>query len=125
MKKHILFIDDDTEELRIFLEAINDIPGEFKCTYAAAPLQAIEMLKYLTPNFIFVDLNMPQMNGLQFLSIIRTEDNLRHVKTYLYSSRINDEVCKMAAILGATGCIEKSDTLELLTTELQRALLVA
>jgi CheY-like chemotaxis protein len=122
MKKHILIVEDDTEDLRILLEAINHIPGKFKCTYAPAPLQAIEMLKYITPDFIFVDFNLPKMNGLQFLSIIRDEDKLKNVRSYLYSSRVSDELNKMAILLGAKGCIQKADTLGLLTIELKMAL---
>jgi len=122
MKKHILFIDDDTEELKIFLEAMNMVPGKFKCTYASAPMQAFEMLKYITPDYIFVDFNLPKMNGLQFLSVLNSDDKFRHVRSYLYSNRINDELSKMATVLGASGCIEKTDTIGLLAVELQMVL---
>lgn len=123
MKKHILFIDDDTDELEIFLEAMNKIPGKFKCTYAASPMQAIEMLKYLTPDFIFVDFDLPKMNGLQFLAILKDEDRHRHTQSYLYSNRINDDLSKMAILFGAVGCIEKTNTVGLLEIELRTALL--
>jgi CheY-like chemotaxis protein len=119
MKKQILFIDDDTEELEIFLEAINKIPGKFKCTYASSPLQAIEILKYLTPDYIFVDFNLPKMNGLQFLTIIQQQGIHNRVLTYLYSNGLNEELNRMALLSGATGCIEKTNTIGSLVTELQ------
>lgn len=123
MKKHILFIDDDTDELKIFLDAMNRIPGQFKCTYASSSCQAIEMLKYFVPDFIFVDYNLPKLNGLQFLSIARSEDKLRSTKMFLYSNRISEETGKMAMVLGANGCVEKTDAIGILAVELKAILL--
>lgn len=122
MKKHILFIDENTNDLKIFLDAIKKIPGDFKCTYATASTQAIEMLKYIVPDFIFIDYNLPKLNGLQFLAIIRNEDRLRNVRSFLYSNRISEELNKMAMVLGATGCIEKTDAVNMLAIELKSAL---
>jgi CheY-like chemotaxis protein len=118
MKKYILFIDDDTDELMIFLDAINKVPGDYKCTYASSPDQAIEFLKCAVPDFIFVDYNLPKLNGLQFLSILKSERKLDHVSKFLYSNRITEDVSKMAKVLGATGCIEKTDTVGILAVEL-------
>jgi CheY-like chemotaxis protein len=119
MKKYILFIDDDTDELMIFLDAMNKVPGEFKCTYASSPHQAIEILKEVIPDFIFVDYNLPRLNGLQFLSLLKTDDKWKNVPKFLYSNRISDDISKMAKVLGATGCIEKTDTVGLLAVELR------
>jgi CheY-like chemotaxis protein len=123
MKKHILFIDDDTEELRIFLDAMNKVPVDFKCTYANTSHQAIDMLKHVVPDYIFIDYRMPKINGLQFLAIVRGEDKLKKVRMFLYTSRVSEEVSKMAKVLGANGCIEKTDTISLLAVELKSILM--
>ena len=39
-----------------------------------------------------------------------------------FVTRINDELSKMATVLGASGCIEKTDTIGLLAVELQMVL---
>jgi CheY-like chemotaxis protein len=118
MKKYILFIDDDTDELMIFLDAINKVPGNYKCTYASSTDQAIDILKCAVPDYIFVDYHLPNLNGLQFLSILKAERKLDHVSKFLYSNRITEDVSKMAKVLGATGCIEKTDTARMLAVEL-------
>jgi CheY-like chemotaxis protein len=115
-----MLIDDDKDELSIFLEALKKIEVEdgFKCTYASSAIQALEMLKYLIPDFIFVDLNMPRMNGLELLSAIRNEKRLQAVRKILYSTSI-DYACKEEAILFGATCIEKTSTIEKLSHHLE------
>jgi len=111
MKKHLLLIDDDKNELNFFMAALKNISGDFKCTYAESSKQALEMLRYIQPDFIFLDYNLPQVNGLQVLSVIRNEPGLQRTKVYIYTETISEEIDKMARLLGAAGCIEKSKTI--------------
>lgn len=124
MKQHLLLIDDDKDELTIFMDALREVPHEdgFKCTYASSTMQAIEMLKFLVPDFIFVDFNIPKMNGLEFISFVTGQPHLKKTKLCLYSMNINEEVDKQAKNLGAS-CIKKSGTIESLARNLS-ALLV-
>src|SRR4030095_14964980 len=119
MKKHILLIDDDKDELVIFMDALRRIPDEdgFKCTYASNPGQAIEMLKYLVPDYIFTDFNIPKMNGLEFLAFISNQAKFQNTGRYLYSTHLTDEIKIQAAELGA-GCVLKPATIGALTEEL-------
>lgn len=109
MKKHIMLIDDDQDEMAIFLDALKQVRVEdgFKCTYADNATHAIIMLRYLIPDFIFVDLRMPGLDGIDFLSRIRTEERLKSVKIYIYSNTITNEVRHQAASLNADGCVTK------------------
>ena len=115
MKKHILLIDDDKNELIFFISALKNINGDYKCTYAERSAQALEMLKYIQPDFIFIDYNLPDVSGLQVLSVIRNEPGLQRTKIYIYTETISEEVEKMARLLGAAGCIEKNATIGWLT----------
>jgi CheY-like chemotaxis protein len=65
MKTHIFLIDDDINEMKIFVDALKEVTGAFKCTYASNGIHALKMLLYLKPEAIFVDYNMPVMNGLE------------------------------------------------------------
>jgi two-component system chemotaxis response regulator CheY len=115
MRKHLLLIDHDKNELTAFMAAIKEIQGDFKCTYAESSAQALEMLKYLQPDFIFVDYDLPDVNGLQVLAFIRNEPSLKQAKVFIYTENISEEVGKMARTLGASGCIEKHATVNWLT----------
>jgi CheY-like chemotaxis protein len=122
MKKHILLIDDDQDELKIFVEALNGVPGSFKCTYASSGEQGIEMLRYLEPDYIFLDYNMPRATGLDVLERVRNANRHRHGLLFLYSTTITEELSRSAMILGATGCLKKTTSISLLTEELKMLL---
>jgi len=115
MKKHLLLIDDDKNELTLFMSALKDINGDFKCTYADRSEQALDMLKYIQPDYIFIEYDLPNVNGLQVLSVIRNEPGLQRTKIYIYTETISEEIDKMARLLGAAGCIEKKATVGWLT----------
>ena len=121
MKQHILFIDDDKNELLFFLDALKQVPQEdgFKCTYASSSIQAIEMLKYLVPDFIFVDNKISEMNGLHIIRQIKNDERLRSTKVFMYSSSISEYTFWNAMQAGANGCIKKCDSIEKLTDELR------
>ena len=119
MKKHILLVDDDKDELVIFMDALRRVPADdgFKCTYASSTEQAIEMLKYLVPDYIFTDFNMPLMNGLEFLKSIKGQQRFTNTQLCLYSTHISEEIQKRACILGIY-CIQKTGTIDSLSENL-------
>ena len=125
MKVHIMLIDDDKDELTFFLDALKNVPCEhgFKCTYAADARQAGEMLKYLVPDFIFLDFKMPGVNGLQFLLTIKDHPGTQKPKVYLYSVFVNGEIKKAALNLGVSGTVKKMVTTKELSDELKAVLI--
>jgi len=123
MKQHILFIDDDKDELSIFLDALKEVRVEdgFKCTYAGNAGHAFIMLQYLKPDVIFVDLNMRGLNGLEFLADFNQHDyrSDRHIRIFLYSNMLTDTVKERAMALGACGCVNKRNNTAELVAELE------
>ena len=119
MKKHILLIDDDKDELMIFMDALSQVPHDdgFKCTFAGSARQAIEMLKYLVPDYIFSDFNMHEMNGIELLRHIKGQQTLKKTEMCLYSGHIDAQTARKAAMIGAH-CIEKSGTIASLVKNL-------
>ena len=108
MKKHLLLIDEDLNELVSFMEILKNIKDSFKCRYAQSGRQAIEMLQHTTPDYVFIDYELSEMNALQLVSVLKFQARFKESKVYLYSEYFSDDTSKMARMLGATGCIEKS-----------------
>lgn len=107
MKKVILLIDDDEDEFEIFIEALHEARLTCDCIFANTAEQALTLLCYTVPDFIFIDYNMPKINGLKCLTKIKQLTNLKDVPVILYSTGLNDELCKLAISLGAESCITK------------------
>jgi len=119
MKKHIILIDDDRDELVIFMDALRKVPSDdgFKCTYANSSSQAIDMLKYLVPDYVFADFNMPGMNGLELLHYVKTLERFRATQLYLYSTFVSQETKDKAAGIGIAW-IQKANTIDALVKDL-------
>lgn len=109
---HILLIDDDIDEMKTFVEALKEVVEPFKCTYAANGIHALRMFFYLRPEAIFVDYNMPAMNGLEFVEEIKKDDQLRYIPVFLYSRHISSDTIQKAEKMGVAGCTEKPAGLE-------------
>jgi len=119
MKKHILLVDDDRDELNIFVEALNATGVPYKCTWAKDGQQALSQLEYLTPDFVFLDLNIPGMDGFETLRKIMQLPRAAEFKVAMYSNGMQPEASAKALMLGASYCIKKPDSLAGLVTILQ------
>lgn len=107
MKTHIFLVDDDIDEMKIFVDALKEVIGSCKCTYASNGIHALKILLYLRPEAIFVDYNMPVMNGLELIGEIKKNVELESIPVFLYSTHINPVVMQKARDLGIHGCLEK------------------
>jgi CheY-like chemotaxis protein len=78
-------------------------------------VEALNILKGRTvqkPDVILLDLNMPKMNGFEFLSNLRTSDELKDVKVFVLSTSDEAEDKVNAQKLGISGYITKPLKLE-------------
>lgn len=119
MNKYILLIDDDEEELEIFSEALNEIKTPMSCIQSRSATAAMNVLGYLMPDYIFLDLNMPGIDGLKCLDEIKKTRELYNVPVILYSHTITHETSEKAFEAGAAACIKKPSTVHTLAGILQ------
>ena len=116
-----LLIDDDGDDRMFFEMAVDDLEFPVQCHFAHDGIQGIAMLNNtdFQPDFIFIDMNMPKMNGLECLQEIRKMERLNHVPVYLYSTS-NDKIIAAKCIeYGGCGFIKKENSLDALTKRLQ------
>ena len=112
MKKHIFIVDDDEDEMIFFTEAIKTLPVPHKCTWASNGPQALQQLPYLMPDIIFVDYNMPGMNGLECIQAMKGIPVCRSVPIILHSTKMDSELRIKGLKAGATACIGKQHSLQ-------------
>ncbi len=115
-------IDDDEDDHEIFSMAMKETYPSVQCVFANDGIYALEKLKTdnsFTPSIIFIDINMPRMNGIQCLSEIKKLSRLQYIPAYIYSTSAEKSIVEECLRLGASGFIKKQVEIE----ELQKQLL--
>jgi DNA-binding NtrC family response regulator len=107
MDRCILLIDDDPDELDIFSEALNETKRPIVCIQVRGASAAIKLLNSLLPDYIFLDVNMPGMNGLKCLEEIKKVKTSKDIPVILYSNFIDKDIVAKAFTIGASVCIQK------------------
>jgi DNA-binding response OmpR family regulator len=74
------------------------------------------------PEFIFLDINMPKMNGLECLSEIKKLDHLKNAKIIMYSTSSDTDIQLRTRQLGADDFLVKPPKLGTLVNHLNRIL---
>jgi CheY-like chemotaxis protein len=115
MMLHVLVIDDDEDELLVISKALESLNLSFKCTWAMSGEQGLKQLTNIRPDIIFVDYQMPGMNGLECVTAIRKLAHCNNSLVILHSSVMDRRVQMMGSELGASACINKSESLSQLT----------
>ncbi len=112
MAKFLLLVDDDSDDQELFLEALQLVDSEVKCLVAKDGIEALSLLDKLSPelpNLVFLDLNMPRMDGLTFLTHVNAKESLKDLKVVVYSTSNQPKHKEDAAKLGAIDFVVKPD----------------
>lgn len=103
-KRRFFIVDDDIDDQDLFIEAVNEVDKSVECLSASNCEEALDLLKnrkISLPDMIFLDLNMPRLNGKQCLAELKREAHLRDIPVIIYSTssekRDIDETTKLGA----------------------------
>jgi CheY-like chemotaxis protein len=110
LQNQLLFlVDDDTDDHEIFKSALAKVDRQLELLTATNGAEALHVLSTAEtlPDYIFVDLNMPRMGGLQFLKAIKQTDGLRNIPVIVYSTSSNPRDIARTKELGAVSFITK------------------
>jgi CheY-like chemotaxis protein len=107
--KYCLLVDDDPDQQEIFLTAAQEVNPNLICKYEQDPEQAFELLRHDTPDIIFLDVNMPKIDGFEFIIHLKCDDRLRSIPVIFYSTLSDEKQIERATTLGAHGFITKTN----------------
>lgn len=122
LPKVVLFIDDDADDQAIFSEATSLIDPTIQRQFASNGLEALELLRQnntVLPDLIFLDINMPVMNGMECLAELKKIEALNHIPVIICTTSVyagDQEKCEQ---LGADFYMVKANTLLQMSTALQ------
>jgi CheY-like chemotaxis protein len=121
----ILLIDDDEEDHEIFREAAAIAIHDVKFLTARDGEEGLSLLQQqsLLPDYIFLDVNMPKMDGKEFLRRIRADLTYSHIPVIVYSTNKHRNDQGEYFKLGASNYITKPSEFNLLVTYLKSVLL--
>ena len=119
--KSCLLIDDDLDDQLVFSLALKII-GNIRCVTSGNGFSALKKLEYeppFIPDYIFLDLNLPGINGFDFLAKIKSNPKLSHIPVVIYTTSSREEDILKTKKLGAAAFITKPYQISELTTKLK------
>jgi CheY-like chemotaxis protein len=108
--KRYLLADDDPDDRELFDDALKAIDPSIECYLAVDGSEVIQKLttgEVHPPDAIFLDINMPQVNGRQCLHWLKKNDAFRNIPVIMYSTSTSRSNQTIAADFGAVGFFEK------------------
>lgn len=116
----ILLVDDDVDDQFIFIDAINEIAPGIECKAVNNGLEAIDHLQKANPrpSLIFLDLNMPFMNGFECLVHLKKDNLLKEIPVIIFTTSDSPREIKLTKELGAEVFLTKTSNFKLLKAKL-------
>jgi len=109
--KPILLIEDDRVDVMTVKRALNDQKVTNPLVQVASGEEAIEYLRNggnQKPCLILLDLNMPKMNGVEFLKIVKVDETLKKIPIVVLTTSTEEQDVAESFKLGAAGYMVKS-----------------
>jgi DNA-binding response OmpR family regulator len=117
----IWIVDDDTEMLGAVQLMLKVIRHDVR-TFPGARPAAMALLAGGLPDIMLLDINMPEVSGLDLLEFVRRRPDWKQVPVVMLSTESADVTVDQALALGADDYITKPVTIEELERVLQSAL---
>jgi CheY-like chemotaxis protein len=122
---YILLVDDDPDEHLLFEDALREIKNPPRLAYARDGHHLMQILNESTtslPAIIFLDLNMPRMNGFECLKEIRQSVKFKNIPVVIFSTSSQQQAVDRVYEEGANYYIRKPNTFSLLKEVIERVL---
>ena len=111
MPKSVLIIDDSNTMRKIVTRSLRQAGFEFdKILEAGDGQEALQVLAGEKVDLILSDINMPNMDGVEFLRNKTADDALKGIPVVIITTESGSDILKEALALGAAGAIKKPFT---------------
>jgi CheY-like chemotaxis protein len=121
----ILLVDDDRDDQELFEEAMAIVDSSAVCHFASDGEEGLSMLKddnLLGCHIIFLDLNMPKINGKQLLAEIKQNKVLSKIPIVIFTTSQREKDREETARLGAAHFLTKPSSFGELCKQLEEIL---
>lgn len=105
-----LLVDDDIDDTFLFEEILTEVDSSIRFRNAMHGQAALELLRSTAqdlPDLIFLDLNMPKMDGKQCLLELKSDPGLKHIPVIMYTTSSQSRDIEQTMLNGAICFITK------------------
>jgi len=111
---NILLVEDDILDAMDIQRTLDRMRILYKMKIAKNGEEALALLEqsdhplfFGRPDIILLDMNMPRMNGIEFLQALRSSDEWRTIKVFVLTTSDESEDERIMRSLGISGYITK------------------
>lgn len=122
--QNIFYADDDVDDLNFFREIVEDIDNGFSVFTNNSGNDLLVALETPPPHpsVIFLDINMPGINGLDVLKAVRQNKNHKGLPVVMFSTSNDEAIIDKARLLGASYYLPKSGDFKKLRKSIEHVL---
>ena len=106
MSARILIVDDDPFIRRLIATTLEDVAG-FELAEAADGREAVDAAAADPPSIVFLDIEMPRMDGLQACAVLRAQDGTANATIVILTAAAGEEAEREARAAGADRFLTK------------------
>jgi len=110
MSKSTILIVDDEKAIHIVLKAM--LSKEYNLEFAADAQEAINILTEKPVNLMILDIQMPELSGLELLQSLMIDTSLKDVPIIIFTGNFTEEKQERAKLLGAVGFAGKDSLMD-------------
>ncbi|MEO7265354.1 MAG: response regulator [Ferruginibacter sp.] len=105
----ILLVDDDIDDSVLFEETLKSINTNIHFQSAPDGLVALELLGKTDnlPDVIFLDLNMPRLDGIECLKLLKADSKLKAIPVIMFTTSSHSKDIEETMMSGALGFVTK------------------
>lgn len=121
MARTILLIDDDEDDAQFFADALRELSFGLTMEHCMGGEEAIDKLsrkRIDPPDIIFLDLNMPALNGWDSLRAIKKIAGMQQIPIVMYSTANLEQGGLSPEDVGAAAFYQKSNSFQELKSSL-------
>jgi two-component system chemotaxis response regulator CheY len=114
----VLVVDDSKVMRDMVVACLRPYPG-LSFTHASSGLEAIERLSLQPFDLLVLDLNMPDIGGIEVVEFVRGQDKLRHLPIIIVTTRGDEASRSRALAVGADRFMTKPFTPDSILSEVR------
>lgn len=120
----IVLADDDSADRELFIEALNELPFSYDLKEVKDGRELVQYIESCSiyPDCVFLDLNMPLMDGREALKVLKSSDKLKCMPVFMLSTSSSVADINYCYKHGANLFLVKPADFKTLVTSLQNIL---